>query len=96
MSKIENLVDALESKINKVIQELNGLKKSNRELINSLKEAQKTINSQSADLIVLEDKYQTLKMANTILGSNNDKKETKLKINSLIREIDHCIEQLSE
>lgn len=34
-------------------------------------------------------------MANTILGSDNDKRETKLRINTLIREIDHCISQLS-
>jgi len=96
MSKIEDLVIALEHKINKVLLECNDLKKSNTELVNSLKNAQKTISSQSADLIVWEDKYQTLKMANTILGSDNDKRETKLKINTLIREIDHCIEQLSE
>ncbi len=96
MSKIEDLVIALERKTNKVIQESNDLKKSNIELVSSLKAAQKTIYSQSADLIAWEDKYQTLKMANTILGSDNDKRETKLKINTLIREIDHCIEQLSE
>lgn len=96
MSKIEDLVVALEHKINKVIQESNDLKTANIELVNSSKVTQKTINSQSADLIAWKDKYQTLKMANTILGSDNDKRETKLKINTLIREIDHCIEQLSE
>jgi len=96
MSKIEDLVTALEHKINKVLLESNNLKKTNSELVNSLKSAQKTITSQSADLIAWNDKYQTLKMANTILGSDNDKRETKLKINTLIRDIDHCIEQLSE
>jgi hypothetical protein len=35
-------------------------------------------------------------MAKTILGSDENKRETKLKINTLIREIDHCIAQLSE
>jgi len=96
MSKIEDLVFSLEHKINVIIQESNDLKKSNKELKHSLQNAQKTIFSQSADIIAWEDKYKTLKMANTILGSNKDKTETKLKINSLIRELDHCIEQLSE
>jgi hypothetical protein len=43
-----------------------------------------------------EEKYKSLKIANTILGSNNNTKDTKLEINSLIREIDYCISQLTE
>jgi hypothetical protein len=35
-------------------------------------------------------------MANSLLGSEDYKKDTKLKINSLIREIDYCIAQLSD
>jgi hypothetical protein len=31
-----------------------------------------------------------------MLGSNKHKRETKLKINELVREIDKCITQLSE
>ncbi len=42
------------------------------------------------------EKYKSLKIANTISGSNNSTKDTKLEINSLIREIDYCISQLTE
>jgi hypothetical protein len=35
-------------------------------------------------------------MVNSLLGSDENKRETKLKINSLIREIDYCIAQLSD
>ena len=41
----------------------------------------------------LENQTQTLKAANAMLGSNEYKRETKLKINSLLREIDQCIVQ---
>ena len=44
----------------------------------------------------LEKKHQSLKIAKTIEGSKEDRRETKLKINALIREIDACIVQLSE
>ena len=47
----------------------------------------------------LEEKgkdYQLLKVAKTIEGSNESTRETKLKINALIRDIDKCIVQLSE
>ena len=37
-----------------------------------------------------------LKTANSILGSKDYKRETKLKINRLIKEVDSCIVQLSE
>jgi len=43
-----------------------------------------------------EEKYQSLKMANSMLGGETEKREAKLKINTLIREIDECIVQLSE
>jgi len=47
-------------------------------------------------LIANEQKVNTLKTANALLGSNDFKRETKLKINTLIREIDACIVSLSE
>ncbi len=51
---------------------------------------------QQEELEVCQNKFQSLKHANTLLGSDNDKRETKLKINTLIREIDVCIAQLSQ
>jgi len=45
---------------------------------------------------MLKRQNDTLKMANSLLGSDENKRETKLKINSLIREIDYCIAQLSD
>lgn len=36
-----------------------------------------------------------LKNTNALLGSDEYKKETKLKINALVKEIDQCIAQLS-
>ena len=43
-----------------------------------------------------EEKYKSLKLANSVLGSETNKSEAKLKINQLIRELDHCIVQLAE
>ena len=43
-----------------------------------------------------EAKYSTLKAANAMLGSNEYKRETKLKINAMMRELDACIAQLAD
>jgi len=96
MSNIEDIVDSLENKISKVIHKLDVLKEANLKLNEELEISQQKLQDQEQYLVSWEEKYETLKMANTILGSDDNKRETKLKINALIREIDHCITQLSE
>ena len=95
MSKIETIVEALESKISKVLNRQQILKLENVKLKAALEQSQSKLLAKDLELEAWQDKYNTLKMANTILGSDNDKRETKLRINTLIREIDHCISQLS-
>ncbi|MGB0837068.1 MAG: hypothetical protein ACPGRE_03145 [Flavobacteriaceae bacterium] len=48
------------------------------------------------ELELLESKYSQLKSNKTFEGSIEDKRETKKKINALIREIDKCIVQLND
>ena len=96
MGKIELIVNSLEEKVQKVLQELSELKDNN----NTLKQKMLDLNIENSKLLhSLQEKvsdYDTLKFANSILGSDESKREAKLKINTLIREIDHCISQLSE
>ena len=96
MSNIEDIVDSLENKISKVLHKLELLKLANLKLNEELEVSKQEISSQKKPIAGWEEKYEALKMANTILGSDDNKRETKLKINALIREIDHCIAQLSE
>ena len=96
MSKIEDIVDALENKISKVLHKQEILKKANARLSEELEQQQKKLLEQQEELGSWAEKYETLKMANSMLGSDENKRETKLKINALIRDIDHCIGQLSE
>ncbi|WP_111684249.1 hypothetical protein [Winogradskyella tangerina] len=96
MSKIEDIVDALENKISKVLHKQEVLKQTNAKLSEQLEQQQQKILEQQEEIASWADKYQTLKIANSMLGSDENKRETKLKINALIREIDHCIGQLSE
>ncbi|MFD2552305.1 hypothetical protein ACFSQP_10795 [Bizionia sediminis] len=96
MSQIEETVSALEFKIKKILNENSRLKQVNISLQKQLQFTQQKLQSQQASLVEWEDKYEALKMANSMLGSDENKRETKLKINALIREIDQCIAQLSE
>jgi chromosome segregation ATPase len=96
MSKIEDIVDSLENKISKVLHKLEVLKQTNAKISEELTMQQQKNIQQQEDISSWVEKYETLKMANSLLGSDENNRETKLKINTLIRDIDHCIEQLSE
>ena len=96
MNGISELIDSLEVKFFKLNQKLVQLEKKNLELQEELLVSQRTQQNQSDEIASLESQLDTLKMVNSLLGSEENKRETKLKINSLIREIDYCIAQLSD
>jgi chromosome segregation ATPase len=96
MSQIEEIVDALENKISKILHKQEVLKQTNQRLSEELQQYQQQVLSLQEEISSWAEKYESLKIANSILGSDEDKRDTKLKINTLIREIDNCITQLSE
>ena len=96
MSNILDIVDSLENRISKMLHKLEVLKQSNLKLSEELKAYEEKIKEQEGELLNWEDRYESLKVASSMLGSEEDKRKTKLKINALVREIDQCIVQLSE
>lgn len=96
MSELVEIVDSLENKISKLVHRLDVLNAANVKLEEELITIKNDYKSTSNSVSEWEEKYQSLKLASSMLGSNTDKTEAKLKINTLIRELDHCIAQLSE
>ena len=96
MSEIAEIIDTLESKIEKLFSKVKSLEEKNQELQHQLKYAVTNLGNQSQAVETLKKDYETLKITNSLLGSEDYKRDTKLKINSLIREIDYCIAQLSD
>ena len=96
MSAIAEIIDTLENKVEKLFNKMKVLEKNNQDLKNELIKTASVIKTQSQEIEALKTQYETLKVANTLLGSEDNKRDTKLKINSLIREIDYCIAQLSD
>jgi hypothetical protein len=96
MNGLSELIDSLEVKFFKLNQKLIQLEKKNSELQEELLRSKKMQQEQAVDLTSFQNQLDTLKMVNSLLGSEENKRETKLKINSLIREIDYCIAQLSD
>ena len=96
MSVIAEIIDTLENKVGKLVLKIQNLEKKTQELQVDLTKSAQIIQAQSTEIEALKAQYETLKIANSLLGSDDNKRDTKLKINSLIREIDYCIAQLSD
>ena len=90
---IDNIV-LLESNVNKLKSLIVKLKTENSKIVNELNLKDELLVKKSDELKDWKEKYRSLKMANTFLGSN-DKSLTKLKINNLIKELDKCILNLN-
>jgi chromosome segregation ATPase len=96
MSIIAEILDTLEIKVQKLFTKMKILEQNNQDLKDEIIKTAKVIKAQSEQIEALKKQYETLKIANSLLGSDNNKRDTKFKINSLIREIDYCIAQLSD
>ncbi|MGB5668662.1 MAG: hypothetical protein WBM53_17635 [Maribacter sp.] len=96
MSELVKIVDSLENKISKLLHKLELLQQANNKLEEELVSTRNAKDVTAKTVTDWEQKYNSLKLANSMLGSNTNKTEAKLKINTLIRELDHCITQLAE
>jgi division protein CdvB (Snf7/Vps24/ESCRT-III family) len=96
MGEITEIVDSLEGKLTKLVYKLEGLQNANHRMENEITQSASLISRQQEEIVALKQQNDTLRMANSLLGSDDNKRETKLRINSLIREIDYCIAQLSD
>ena len=96
MSEITEIIDSLENRIQKLFAKIESLEQKSAALETELGKAEILIQKQNEEIKSLKSDYEALKITNSLLGSEDYKRDTKLKINSLIREIDYCISQLAD
>lgn len=89
VKKLESQVFKLLKRQDDLEKNLNHVRLENSKLEENQKLLYKNIQQLTTD-------NEQLKTANAMLGSKDYKRETKLKINRLIREVDSCIVHLSE
>lgn len=96
MSEIAEIIHSVEGRIGKLFTKIEGLERDAASVKGELENAAAQIKKQADEIAQLKSECEALRMANSLLGGEENKRDTKLKINSLIREIDHCIAQLSD
>jgi hypothetical protein len=96
MSNILEAIHLLEDKLQTLFFNYEFLKKENEILLQSTTNFQQKIVEQEQLIGDQKKAFDLLKVAKAIDGSGTDTRDTKLKINTLIREIDKCIIQLQD
>ena len=96
MNNLFQIANLLEVKLSKLLEQYTVLQQENKKLLQLNGELEKQLKEQHQQFSDLEGKHESLRVANAMVGSKEDKHVTKLKINTLIREIDKCIVQLSD
>ena len=96
MSNTLEAIHLLEDKLKILLSNYEFLKNENQILLQSNTSLQQKLLEKEQNLVAQKKDFDVLKIAKAIEGSGTDTKDTKLKINALIREIDKCIIQLQE
>ena len=96
MSNTIEAVNLLEIKLKNLLSNYDFLLKENELLLQNSSRLQHQLLENKQLLEQREEQFKLLKIAKTIEGSDNSTRDTKFKINALIREIDKCIVQLNE
>ncbi len=95
MNKPLEAIHLLEDKLKNLLSNYEFLKNENEILLQNASMYQQKLTEQQQLIEGQQQQYHLLKIAKTIEGSKENTRETKLKINTLIREIDKCIIQLN-
>jgi len=92
---LNNLISNIEKKLLNLLSSYEKLKDKNLKLEDENNKLISKIEDNSQIINSLNDKIKIMSISKSVDVSKNDIKQTKLKINEYIREIDKCIAQLN-
>ena len=92
---LNNLINSIENKLNNLLSAYQKEKEINLNLSQENASLVSEIRQKSKEIDDLKDKIKLMSISKSVDVSKGDIKETKLKINEYIREIDKCIAQLN-
>ena len=96
MNHQEEIINQLKGKVREIIDGYEKLKLDNDRLAKENKGLTEIVKSKQREIQNFEKKFDTLKVAKTVVMSTEDKHEARLKVNRIVREIDKCIALLNK
>lgn len=95
-NRYEELIDAFELKLRKLMSEYQSLQEQNAELKAELERKHTDLMHAHQDVLELRKSYDHLRIARNLGVSQEDRNESKQRINKMVREIDKCLALLDE
>ncbi|MDD3321714.1 MAG: hypothetical protein PHS59_09765 [Paludibacter sp.] len=95
-NRYEELINAFEIKLRKLFSEYKLLQLQNTQLREELDRKHNDLMHAHQEVLELRKNYDHLHMAKNLSGSEEEREESKLKINKMVREIDKCLALLDE
>ena len=92
---LNKIISNIEIKLNNLLSSHNKLKEINESLNAQKANFISDIETKNKEIDALKDKIKIMSISKSVDASKGDIRQTKLKINEYIREIDKCIAQLN-
>ena len=92
---LNEIISNIEIKLKNLLSSYNKLKEINNSLNTEKENLASKIEMKNKEIDSLKDKIKIMSISKSVDASKGDIRQTKLKINEYIREIDKCIAQLN-
>ena len=92
---LNKIISNIEIKLNNLLSSHNKLKEINESLNAQKANLLSDVEMKNKEIDALKDKIKIMSISKSVDASKGDIRQTKLKINEYIREIDKCIAQLN-
>ena len=93
---MKNIVDNIESKVLRLIEDYKSLSDRKKVLEEENNILSDKLELRNKEIITLKEKIKLMNISKSVDSSNVELKETRLKINEYVREIDKCIALLNK
>tara|TARA_B110000093_G_C12880905_1_gene371866 strand:- start:763 stop:1116 length:354 start_codon:yes stop_codon:yes gene_type:complete len=92
---INNTLSSIELKVSKLVESYTELKKIKFDLDTEKNQLFEKLSAKEIEIASLQEKIKLINISKTVDVSSDDIKNTRMKINSYVREIDKCIALLN-
>jgi len=95
-NKYDELINAFETKLRKLISEYESLREQNEQLKAVLERKQEDLMLAHQQILEIRSSYDRLRVARNLGSTDEERIESKRRINKIVREIDRCLALLNE
>ncbi len=95
-NKYDELINAFEVKLRKLISEYELIREQNEQLKAALERKQEDLMQAHQQILEVRNNYDRLRVARNLGTTEEERVESKRRINRIVREIDKCLALLNE